>query len=111
MEGNARVNKLYNDIREILKMDQSVERGEAIVNLIREIASNYEMALSNTKDVEFLNMANFTGFSAIALLFGAMPEDVDPENIVSYLGQVVAIVTSAVTNKEEEHGSKEEEGE
>lgn len=103
---NDKVNVLYNEIREILKMELSDERGERIVELVRELASNYKNAASNSKDTEFMNVANFAGFNLITLMYGASKDDEDPNNMLSFIIQVIGICTSAMVSKEEADGEK-----
>ena len=105
MDGNSKVNQLYDDIRTLLKLPHSKERGEKVLAIVKELAENYENAMMNSKDIEFMNVAHFAGFSAMALMYGAVKDDEDPANMMAYVAQVISICTGAMTSREAEHGS------
>ncbi len=108
MDGNKRVNMLYDKIRDILKLPNSKERNEKIGLLLGELSAHCSISLSNSKNPGFAIRTYFAGFTAIALMLGASSEE-SVENQMSMIIKTIVMCTRAISHEERKDGSKEEE--
>lgn len=104
------VNDLYNEIREILKLDyDSDERHMRIGTLLSRLANIGVDVVVNSKDPQFSVATYFAGFSAIALMIGATTSDHYNSNKMAFANAVVGMCTAAIAKQEAQDGTEEEE--
>lgn len=108
-EADDRLNQTYNDIREIIK-DIPHDKKKAtngIVDILNMMATAAAGSISNSPDPVYSMESYFTGFSTIALMVAAIPDDADPAAQLAFVKVVVGIVTSVLV--EAKNGTEEKE--
>jgi hypothetical protein len=96
-----KVNTLYNEIREIIKLPDEKERHEKIKEVLSALASVGVTAISSSNDPQVAVSAYFGGFSAIAMMLGAIEIDKDNAgSVINYVQTVIGMCTHVLIKAE-----------
>lgn len=106
-----KVNKLYDDIRTIIKLPDEKERHDKIRDVLSSLASIGVDAVAKSSEPQLAVSAYFGGFSSIAMMLGAVEIDKDNAgSVINYVQTVIGMATHALIVAEEKAKEEEEEG-
>ena len=95
------VNQLYNEIRSIIKLPDEKGRHEKIAGVLSSLASIGVNTVSKSSDPSLAVSVYFGGFSAIAMMLGAIEIDKDnAASVVNYVQTVIGMATHALIKAE-----------